>query len=84
MLFITNERTVITLEVLEVIRYLNSLDGPHISLQALAPYVGVAPCTLSLYLSGMRKPKPETVEMIKKGLRELIEEMKREVDRVCC
>jgi hypothetical protein len=32
----------------------------------------------------MRKPKPETVEMIKKGLRELIEEMKREVDRVCC
>ncbi len=48
------------LDILETIRYLNSADGPHMPLRAIAPYIGVDFSSLDRYLSGKIKPKEET------------------------
>lgn len=64
-------------DVIEVIRYLNSADGPHMPLRAIAPYLGVPFNQLAGYLHGA-VPREETRKRLEKGTRELIQEIMRE------
>ena len=66
------------MDIIETIRYLNSDDGPHMPLRAIAPYCGIDHCTLSGYLTGKFKPKEETRKQMEKGIKELILEIVRE------
>lgn len=66
------------MDILDTIRYLNSPDGPHMPLRAIAPYCGIEHGALSQYLNGKMKPKPETIERMKQGIRELVNEIWRE------
>ena len=63
------------MEILDMVRYLNSLDGPHMSLRAIAPYLGVSQPQLTRYLSGQQKPKEETIRQMEKGMNELLREI---------
>ena len=49
------------MNIIEIIRYLNSADGPNIPLRTLAAYCGTDHGSLSMYLNGIRKPKEETI-----------------------
>jgi len=66
------------MDVIETIRYLNSDDGPHMPLRAIAPYVGVSHNTLSEYLNGVISPREETRKIMEKGVKELILEIVKE------
>ena len=63
------------MDILETIRYLNSVDGPHMPLRAIAPYCGIEYSALSLYLNNKMKPKPETIAKMKQGIKELVEQI---------
>lgn len=63
------------MEVLERLRYINSADGPNIPLRTLGAYCGVSEATLSLYLTGKKKPRYQSLDKIEQGLKELAQEM---------
>lgn len=44
------------MEVVEVLRYMNSADGPNIPLRTLAAYCGCSHNVLSEYLNGKYNP----------------------------
>ena len=63
------------MDVIETIRYLNSLEGPHISLTRISIYCGCDRTTLAAYLRGAFKPTPEMRQQLEKGVSELIQEI---------
>lgn len=67
------------MNAIETIRYLHSTDGPSMPLRAIAPYVGVSQASLSNYLDGLTKPKPETLQKMEKGLQDLFAELSSEL-----
>ena len=68
------------MDIIETIRYLNSIDGPHMSLRAIAPYCGLDISQLSMYMNGKLNPKDETRKRMEKGIKELVEEIQRETE----
>lgn len=71
------------MDVLPMVRYLNSKDGPHMTLAAIAPYLGVGESTLCEYLSGKYKPSKQAAEKMEKGMRELLGEIMEEWNGLC-
>lgn len=66
------------MDILDTIRYLNSLDGPHMSLRSIAPYCGMEHDQLSRYLTGKFIPRDETRKRMEQGIRELVMEINGE------
>ena len=62
-------------DIVEVLRYLNSADGPNIPLRTLGVYCGVAHTAICAYLNGKAKPKEDTRKQLEKGVKELITEI---------
>ena len=57
------------------IKYLNSPDGPNISLRTLAVYCGVSHTTLSRWVNGTSGISNDLRAQIQKGIKELVAEI---------
>ena len=66
------------MDILQLIRYLNSPDGPHMPIRAIAPYVGISQNQLTQYVNGNVTPRPETIQRMEQGIRELLKEIGEE------
>ena len=66
------------MDVIETIRYLNSKDGPHMSLRAIAPYCGLEISQLSMYMTGKMEPREETRKRMEQGIKDLVNEIQEE------
>ena len=66
------------MNIIEVIRYLTSHDGPNIPLRTLAIYCGLTHPTLSYYLHGKGQPRDDTRKQMEQGIRDLVKEIEGE------
>lgn len=66
------------MNIIKALRYFNSSDGPHISLEKLAAYCGVSKTAMRDYIIGKYKPTEEVRLRMEKGLTEMVQEMNSE------
>ena len=63
------------MDIIKALRYFNSEDGPHISIQKLAIYCGISKGTMYDYIVGRCKPSQKVREQLEKGLSDMLKEM---------
>jgi hypothetical protein len=62
-------------DVIDALRYFNSMDGPHISIEKLGIYCGIPKSTMSDYMAGRTHPSETNRQQIEKGLSDMLKEM---------
>ncbi len=63
------------MNIVDMLSYLNSADGPNIPLRTLSAYCGCANSTLSNYINKKYKPSEDMEQQLKFGIGHLIREM---------
>ena len=66
------------MDVIKALRYFNSIDGPHISIEKLSIYCGVSKSAMRDYIVGNYKPTKDVRERLEKGLSDMLKEMESE------
>ena len=66
------------MNVIKLLQYLNSVDGPRIPMRTLAAYCGTDEGNICNYINEKRVPKEETIARLEQGLRELVLEINNE------
>lgn len=70
------------MNVVKVITYLNSADGPNIPLRTLAAYLGSSSASLSTYIRGKVVPSADVAAKMEKGIKELAQEIAAEAGAI--
>lgn len=66
------------MDIIKALQYLNSTDGPHISIEKLAIYCGISKTTMYDYIREKYKPSPAMRVQLEKGITDLIKEIQSE------
>lgn len=60
------------MDIIKALKYFNSLDGPHISIEKLAIYCGVSKSAMRDYIIEKYKPTAEVRARLEKGLSNML------------
>ena len=63
------------MNIVDMLTYLNSSEGPNIPLRTLSAYCGCANSTLSNYINKKYKPTDDMEQQLKFGIGSLIREL---------